>query len=610
LKPRFVPDIGIITAVALIIRVLTATWTGLTTDEANGVMIAVTGSWLDMLTNLRDDGNAPLFYVLVRQFSHYFGYHAFALKCLAISLATATVPITYWLFRQVLAKEYCISLAILLAFCPTMVWFGTLIRPYALEGMLGLISTFACVRVLSPKTNIFRAIVYSISTVLLMYTHFWGAFIPIGHVGLVMTGLINRWFGKKEFLHWFAGAAFALFLFLPQIISVCIVVYGLKYYMSPFDMAPRPLTLVCNYLPMLLLSKGFCDKAIVMLFMFICNFLVLLAFVSPKVMLVSNKTVSPEIVFDGRLWKAATVCGLLGAFWMDFFLPSMRYRYLLSFVPMVFVVYITSINEMFAKKSALIRLVLPCAVWIAMFLPFLITLPLMPETSAESIVVKVVDNADRKKDIVLMAWEIISPTINFYLPKDIESISYPHMERSRINRWTNMTEKLKDPAILPQLFTKLQSVLDRGGKVWFIDISHDIRPLDYRNNSLVENVPFLEATKRRSDQIRSWLVTHAREVGETQVAPGRDFSIIVSIYEPVQDPAARAALPKVESLWETVDPEAHVDVPGEEPATAGGGATNDSKPADRSGTTDSGGAAQSVGTSGGINRAQAPGAGR
>jgi uncharacterized membrane protein len=557
LKPRFVPDIGIITVVALVIRILTASWTGLTTDEANGVMIAVTGSWPDMFKHLMEDGNAPLFYVIVRQFSHYFGYHAFGLKCLAVALATLPVPISYWLFRQVLAKEYCISLAILLAFCPTMVWYGTLIRPYALEGLLGLISTFACVRVLSPKTNIFRTFVYGLSTALLVYTHFWGAFVPIGHVGLVITGLLNRWFGKKEFLHWFGGAAFSLFLFLPQIISVCIVLYGLKYYMSPFGMAPRPLTLACNYLPMLLLSKGFCDKAVVVLFMFISNCLVLLAFASPKLMMVSNKAASPEIVFDGRMWKAATICGLLAAFCMDFFLPSMRYRYLLSFVPMVFIVFITGIDRMFEKKSAMIRLVLPCAIWMAMFLPFLITFPLMPETSAESIVVKIIENADREKDIVLLAWEVISPTINFYLPEEIESISYPHMDRARINRWTNMTEKLKDPSILPQLFAKIQSVLDRGGKVWFVDIAHDIRPLDYRNNDLVQNVPFLEATKRRSDQIRSWLVTHSRQVGETQVAPGRDFSIIVSLYAPVEDPQARAVLPKVESLWETADVEAH-----------------------------------------------------
>ncbi len=559
MKPRFVPDIGIITAVALVIRILTATWTGLTTDEANGVMIAVTGSWLDMVKHLMEDGNAPLFYVIVRQFSHYFGYNAFALKCLAEVLATLPEPISYGLFRQVLPKQYCLSLAILIAFCPTMVWYGTLIRPYALEGLLGLISTFACVRVLSAKTNIFRALIYGTSTALLVYTHFWGAFVPIGHVGLVITGLCNRWFGKKEFWHWFGGAAFSLFLFLPQMISVCIVVYGLKYSMSPFDIAPRPLTLACNYFPMLLLSKGFCDKAIVVLFMFISNFLVLLAFASPKVMMVSNKTASPEIVYDGRMWKAATICGLLAAFWVDFFLPSMRYRYLLSFVPMVFIVFITGIDKMFEKKSAMIRLVLPCAIWVAMFIPFLITLPLVPESSAESIVVKIVENADRQKDIVLMAWEIISPTINFCLPPDIESISYPHMERSRINRWTNMTEKLKDPAILPQLFTKLQAVLDRGGKVWFVDISHDIRPLDYRNNDLVQNVPFLEATKRRSDQIRSWLVTHSKQVGETQVAPGRDFSIIVSLFAPVEDPQAREALPKVESLWQSADVDAHIE---------------------------------------------------
>jgi hypothetical protein len=299
-----------------------------------------------------------------------------------------------------------------------------------------------------------------------------------------------------------------------------------------------------------------------MLMMFTCYLLVFVAFVAPRAMMVTkaNSLEPEEVIFDGRMWKAATACGLAAAFFVDLFAPSLRYRYLMPFVPMIFVVCVTTFNELFAKQSKLVRVVLPCAVWILIFIPYLLTLTSLPETTADAVVQQIGQSADRKKDVVLIAWEVISPAINFDLPEDIESISYPHIERTNINRWTDMQIKLRQDNLLPQLFTRLQAVLDRGGKVWFIDARHPIRPLDYRAPGLVKDSPFKIATVTRTDQIRSWLLGHSAQVGDTQVAPGRDFSIILSQFAPVNkdDPTAQAALLKPESLWQTVDPEQNV----------------------------------------------------
>jgi hypothetical protein len=577
LKSRLVPGIGFITILALLIRIFSTTWTGLTTDEANGVMLAVTGTWADMLQHLREDGNAPVFYALVRAYAHFFGYHGIALKFFSIFIATLTVPISYWLFRRVLARELCLALALMLAFCPTFVCYGVLIRPYAIEGVLGLISTFACIRVLSPKTNLCRIIVYGVTTALLVYTHYWGAFVPIGHVGLVLVGLTCRWFGKREVAHWLAGAVLALLLFLPQVISVCMVVYGVKYNLSAFDVAPRPLTLACDFLPTLLLSTGKSPHLIVMFLMYICDFLVFLTFISPKVMMVTGSKGSEtgEIIYDGRMWKAATICGLVAAFCVDLISPSMRYRYLMPFVPMIFIVFITGFNALFVKKSRLVRVVLPCMIWTMMFIPYLLALISIPETTTGAVVNKIADSADRSKDVVLIAWEIIAPAINFDLPADIQSISYPHLERSNINHWTDMAVRLRSPDILPQLFGKLQAILDKGGNIWLVDTRHMIRPLDYRNNDLIRNIPFMNATVIRSDQIRSWLVTHAIQIGETQVAPGRDFSIILSVFAPVgDDPRAKTALPKLDKLWHSIDSEENIRDLGDSGAQADGRANS------------------------------------
>jgi len=205
-----------------------------------------------------------------------------------------------------------------------------------------------------------------------------------------------------------------------------------------------------------------------------------------------------------------------------------------------------------AGRPVFYRIVLPCLVWACMFIPFLAKLPKEPDTTTDALVYKIVTSADHKKDAVMIAWEVIAPTINFSLPADIESVSYPHLGRTVINNWSDMTFRLHDPAILKQFLLKMESVLNRGGQVWLIDVSHSLRPLDYRKNDLIDNTPFIETTVRRSDQIRSWLLTHARQVGRTQLAPGRDFNIILTQFAPIDADAAHALLPKIETLWQTV----------------------------------------------------------
>lgn len=160
---------------------------------------------------------------------------------------------------------------------------------------------------------------------------------------------------------------------------------------------------------------------------------------------------------------------------------------------------------------------------------------------------------------MLIGWEVIAPAINFDLPDDIESISYPHLERSKINHWTDMIIKLRQDEILPQLFSRLETVLARGGRIWFIDAQHVFRPLDYRARDMVKDDPFKIMTVARTDQIRSWLLGHSTQTIDTRLAYGRDFSIILSVFSPpANTPEARAALLKPETLWKTVDPEENI----------------------------------------------------
>jgi len=540
-----------ITVLALLVRIGTATWTGLTADEANGVMLAITGSWSEVMQRLAGDGNAPLFYALMRMSNYVIGHQGFTLKCMACLFSAAIVPLTYALLRRVLERDICLALALLLALCPTVVSFDSLIRPYALTQFFGLLSTYACMRVLTPSTNIWRLIAYGVSTALVVYTHYIGAFVPIGHLGMVLIGTFKGWFGRRQLLYWFGGAALAFLLFLPQLHSVFSTVVAVSNDLSTFDLAPRPFALASDFLPQLLVGscqfKDFRNDA----FPFICHLIIFFTFLSPRLTLVERVTKEgEEVVFDSRMWKAATVCGLTAALFVDFCWPALRWRYLMPFAPMAFIVSLTGGNAMFVGKSWLIRLALPCAIWIAMFLPFLLSMPSTPDTTADNLVAEIAKNADRKKDAVFIMWEIVAPTINFSLPADIESYSYPHLVRTSINYWPDMAQRVRDRNNLVLTLEKMQTVLDRGGRVWLLDLSHPVHPLDYRDDAAIGNVPFVEMTVRRSNQIWGWLITHAHQVGPTKVAPGQDMEIILSQFVPISAAdKAKNPLPSPDSLW-------------------------------------------------------------
>jgi|AGTN01.2.fsa_nt_gi Predicted membrane protein len=274
----FRPGIGTITIIALLVRIAFVLLSlGMATDEANGVMIAVSGSWADMLENLKQDGNAPVFYALVRYVDSKFGHSEFTVKALAAIIATIQVPAIYGLFRLVLPRYICLQLAWIIAFCPSMLRYGILIRPYALVALISLVSSMLCIKVLTRGSGRLWSIPYGISTALIVYTHYWGAFVAIGQAGLAVVGLVKRWFGRQEIVNWLIGVGISLLLFAPQIPTL---LYQLKHDLSPWDNMARPLGLIAFFLPGTMLDIGGRASWVDQVSMVICNVLVIVALTS------------------------------------------------------------------------------------------------------------------------------------------------------------------------------------------------------------------------------------------------------------------------------------------------------------------------------------------
>lgn len=152
----------------------------------------------------------------------------------------------------------------------------------------------------------------------------------------------------------------------------------------------------------------------------------------------------------------------------------------------------------------------------------------MPETNTGKIVDVVNKEADREKDLVVISWQVIAPAINYYLPRDIESVSYPDLNRSDFNHWPEMHERVKQAGKLSKLYKKLRTVLDQGGTVWLVERARDIGQEDPFMDTVEEAKSFEETFTIRMNQIHIWLRKNAVQKGNIQMAPGRDFPIFLT----------------------------------------------------------------------------------
>ncbi len=562
---RLLPGIGTITLFALYLRLQGTQRSGLTTDEANGVAISMTGTWADMVQHLMDDGNAPAFYSMVRILCQTFGDNDEVLKIFAIFISVLEVPVSYWLLRRQLPKHICLQLALLLACDPSLVRWNNLVRPYGLLSILGLVCTISCVRTLAKGSSKVWAPIYGLTTALVVYSHYWGAFVPIGQACMVVIGWFRGWFGKKELLTWLAGVAISLLVFAPQ---MGILFYQVKHDLSPWDMVPPLMTLVAEFFPSLLLDLQYGWNADGQVRMITCNLLILLTLISPSVLMIPRmKKIARPLVevpenqslpaeeqdgwnFDGRLWKTTVICGLLGCFLVNFILPSMRYRYMMPFVPLVFVVYMTGIEALFKNRSKWLKIFLCSVIWLFMFQPEMELNAVMPETTTLNVVEKINKEAVPGKDMVFISWQIITPAILRNLNPEIECLSFPDLNRSTYNYWPGMTERVREGGKerFDKLFPILEKVLARGGKIYVIEWAHDVIARDYTDHKMVENTSFHQSWTMRCDQIRTWLTDHATQEGTNILAPGRDFNIFLSIFRPRKEGEETVTLPKIHTM--------------------------------------------------------------
>ena len=160
-------------------------------DEGTSVALALRD--LPTITrNAAHDIHPPLYYYLLHLWARLFGSSELAMRLLSATCGVATIGTVYALARP-LDRASALLAALLCAISPFQVYYSQEARMYILVTWLGACATLALRPLLrdeTPRRSMIPA--YLISSVLMVYSHYLGFSVLLGHNVAMLLHLIGR----------------------------------------------------------------------------------------------------------------------------------------------------------------------------------------------------------------------------------------------------------------------------------------------------------------------------------------------------------------------------------------------------------------------------------
>lgn len=214
---RWFAGLTILSALAMVLRLLAIDTHSIWYDEA--VTIALTkASTFDLcFGHARDAGNPPLYWLVAKAWTALWGTSAIAVRLPSVFFGVAAVPLIALVGRRLVGAPAGLIAAVLWAVSPLQIELSDEARCYTLLHCLVLTTSLLFLRWLE-RQRVADFLLYGLSICALMWTHYYGLFIPISH-GIVLLchrdyrRHLTRWLGLM------VGAALLWSLWLPSFLS-------------------------------------------------------------------------------------------------------------------------------------------------------------------------------------------------------------------------------------------------------------------------------------------------------------------------------------------------------------------------------------------------------
>lgn len=167
-------------SVAAVFRSVVAYNGSLWADEGSFLNAITAPTWREMIQFLRlHESHPPLFYLLMRAWSHFMNGNDTWLMVVPIVLAVAIVPVIYAVGRSLFGEGVGLIAAVLAAVSPQLTEHSAQIRPYGLLYIAALTSAASFAMCLTSGTR--KAwILFVVATTTMLYTHNWAWMILAG----------------------------------------------------------------------------------------------------------------------------------------------------------------------------------------------------------------------------------------------------------------------------------------------------------------------------------------------------------------------------------------------------------------------------------------------
>ncbi len=185
-KHPLVVDLALLAALVVALALLWArarhTWYWL--DE--GIALGISSRPLTSIPELlRQDASPPLFYLLLHVWTSLFGTSEGQTHLLSLLFALATIPTAFWAGRSLFGRRVGWTCAVVAAVNPFIAGHANETRMYSLVVLLSLVATASFLHAFVYRRRSYLPL-FTLSLVLLLYTHNWGLFFGLG-AGLALV---------------------------------------------------------------------------------------------------------------------------------------------------------------------------------------------------------------------------------------------------------------------------------------------------------------------------------------------------------------------------------------------------------------------------------------
>ena len=187
---------SIIVILGVTLRVYGLTRQSIWLDEANGIRIAEM-SFPEIVSQLKHDVSPPLHYLLLHIWMKVFGSNELSVRGFASIFGICLIPVMYYVGSGMFNRRTGLVSAFIASTAQFHVMFSQEVRMYSMLSLLGLLSMYFLCKSLTTDSRM-HWFLYTVFTVLAIYTHNYGIFIAIsGTVFFLITAKTHKTHFKK-----------------------------------------------------------------------------------------------------------------------------------------------------------------------------------------------------------------------------------------------------------------------------------------------------------------------------------------------------------------------------------------------------------------------------